>query len=331
MTPAIPDAPPPLVSVVVPAYNAASTLHATLASACAQTHARLEILVADDGSTDATREIVEGLASRDPRVRLLSGTHSGHPGAVRNRALREVRGEFVAFLDADDLWVKTKISDQLAALRRVPRANFSFTSTRLIAAGADPGPLDRPGPSEIAHPGLLALEHQGERGFELLLTRRRAIHTSSLMVARELAARIGPFSEDPRLRSAQDDDYILRVWRAGTPAPLPEVYVCALRHPSSVSAGNSWENIFALLEAAGAREHLSAGLKRRAWSAAWVVRGERELAKPDSAWRSPFARAWALDPLNPRRIPGLLVLVMPRRLARAFYGALRRRGIPYGF
>lgn len=328
MTPDIPDAPPPLVSVIVPAYNAASTLDATLASACAQTYARIEIIVADDGSTDATCELVERLASRDPRVRLLRGTHCGHPGVVRNRALREVRGEFIAFLDADDLWVATKIGDQLAALRRVPGADFSFTSARLLRAGADPGPLLRPGPREEAHPGLRTPEQHGQRGFELLLTRRRTIHTSSLVVTRDLAKRIGPFSEDPRLRSGQDDDYILRAWRAGTPAPLPEAYVCALRRPSSVSAGNSWENLFALLEAAGARETLSAGLRRRAWSAAWVVRGERELAKPDSAWRSPLARAWVLDPLNPRRFPALFALALPRGLARAFYGALRGRGIP---
>src|SRR5690606_11817597 len=109
----------PLVSVVIPAYDAQPFIAAAVASACAQTHRALEVLVVDDGSRDRTAAIVEALAARDPRVRLLRRPHRG-VAAARNRAIEEARGEYIAPLDADDIWLPAKIERQLRALERAP-------------------------------------------------------------------------------------------------------------------------------------------------------------------------------------------------------------------
>lgn len=101
-----------LVSVVIPAYNAGRFVGRTVESARAQTHRNLEILVVDDGSTDGTASVVESIARSDARVRLLSQENRGVAEA-RNAGLREARGEFVALLDADDLWHPAKIERQL--------------------------------------------------------------------------------------------------------------------------------------------------------------------------------------------------------------------------
>jgi glycosyltransferase involved in cell wall biosynthesis len=104
-----------LISVVIPAYNAARTLPQTLASVLAQTHTALEVLVVDDGSTDATGDTVAGVSRIDPRVRLLPQLRAG-VAAARNHGIEAARGAFLAVLDADDLWHPEKLAKQLARL-----------------------------------------------------------------------------------------------------------------------------------------------------------------------------------------------------------------------
>lgn len=100
----------PLVSVVTPVYNATRWLPQTLASVCAQTLTDWEHILVDDGSTDNSREIVEAAVARDPRIRLLCTPCNGGPAAGRNMALGAARGRFIAFLDADDLWLPEKLA-----------------------------------------------------------------------------------------------------------------------------------------------------------------------------------------------------------------------------
>ncbi|GGF01944.1 glycosyl transferase [Aliidongia dinghuensis] len=106
-----------LVSVIIPTYNAARFVERTLASVLAQTHARLEVLVVDDGSTDQTTAIVEAAALRDPRIKLFRRDHGG-VAAARNFALTQAEGTLIAPVDADDLWHPAKLAQQLAALAR---------------------------------------------------------------------------------------------------------------------------------------------------------------------------------------------------------------------
>lgn len=110
----------PLVSVVIPAYNAASTLGETLVSARAQSHRSLDIVVVDDGSTDHTHAIAASHAAADDRVRIVQQRNAG-VAAARNSGWRAARSELIAFLDADDLWAPTKIERQLHALQSAVR------------------------------------------------------------------------------------------------------------------------------------------------------------------------------------------------------------------
>jgi glycosyltransferase involved in cell wall biosynthesis len=121
-----------LVSVVVPAYNAAAFIAETLESALAQSHRALEVIVVDDGSTDSTPQVVEAFASRDPRVRLLRQRNRG-VAAARNLGIAEARGALIAPLDADDLWHPEKIARQVAAMRAAgPRVGMIYTWSSLI-------------------------------------------------------------------------------------------------------------------------------------------------------------------------------------------------------
>jgi glycosyltransferase involved in cell wall biosynthesis len=113
------DTAPPEVSVALPAFNAAATLPAALDSLLAQTHPRFEIVVADDGSTDATASVLAAHAARDARVRPLFLPHRGVAHAF-NAAVAAARGEFVARMDADDISLPRRLELQAAHLRAHP-------------------------------------------------------------------------------------------------------------------------------------------------------------------------------------------------------------------
>ncbi len=113
----------PLISCIVPVYNGERYLKEALDSILAQTYRPLEIIVADDGSTDGTASVV---ANYGNRVRCLWQPNAG-PAAARNRGLSLVQGEFVAFLDADDLWHPGKLERQIARFQARPGLDLCVT------------------------------------------------------------------------------------------------------------------------------------------------------------------------------------------------------------
>ncbi|HEX5412397.1 MAG TPA: glycosyltransferase [Terriglobia bacterium] len=117
---------PDLVSVIMPAYNAQRFLPMALSSARAQTYPNIEIIVVDDGSTDATADIAEAAARVDNRIRVVRQRNAG-VAAARNRGIAEARGDFIAPLDSDDVWHPRNISLQMEALVAAgPRAALSY-------------------------------------------------------------------------------------------------------------------------------------------------------------------------------------------------------------
>src|SRR5690606_30078013 len=120
--PAEPGAALPTVTVIVPAYHAAATIRTALDSVLAQTWPRLEVLVVDDASTDATARVVAEYAAADPRVRLIRAEVNGGTYVARNLALREATGEFVTCHDTDDWSHPAKIERQARHLLAHPEA-----------------------------------------------------------------------------------------------------------------------------------------------------------------------------------------------------------------
>jgi len=122
----------PLVSVIIPAYNAEAFIRAALGSAVHQTYRDIEIIVIDDGSLDRTAEIVREFMAQDPRVRLLQQANAG-VAAARNCGVRMARGSLIAPLDADDLWKPTKIERQVACfLATDDRLGLVYTWSHII-------------------------------------------------------------------------------------------------------------------------------------------------------------------------------------------------------
>lgn len=172
------------VQVVMPAYNAAEYVGEAIESVLAQTFADWELVVVDDGSTDATPDIVSSYA--DERIRLLRIEHAGLPAVARNRGLAESRSPFVAFLDADDFWREDKLERQLAVLGNQPAAGLVHTALETLQAGER-----RPYPPP---PSLFGSEPQFVR-----LAGRNFIIMSSVVIRRALLELHGVFDEDPQV------------------------------------------------------------------------------------------------------------------------------------
>lgn len=191
----------PAVSVIIPTWNRASLLRRTLASVLGQTVVPLEVLVADDGSTDDTAAVVHEFGARATHLAL---PHRGQPAAARNAALARARGNWVAFVDDDDLWQPDKLERQLALTHGGPA--LLCCNAGLI--DEHDAPLGRN--LHEAHP--LAKEPDVLRA----LIGGNYVVCSSVVAPAALIRAAGGFCEDPVLRGAEDYDLWLR---------------CALRAP----------------------------------------------------------------------------------------------------
>lgn len=121
-----------LVSVIMPAYNSEDFIAEAIRSVIEQSYHNWELLVIDDYSVDSTREIIQELSRKDDRIRLLSNTTNKGTHHSRNKGIKEAAGDFIAFLDADDLWKPEKLYMQLKLLQKEDIA-ACFSSYELIS------------------------------------------------------------------------------------------------------------------------------------------------------------------------------------------------------
>jgi glycosyltransferase involved in cell wall biosynthesis len=202
----------PLISCIVPVFNGERYLGEALESILAQTYRLLEIIVADDGSTDGTAAVV---ATYGDQVRYLRQENAG-PAAARNLGLSAVRGGFVAFLDADDLWHPEKLARQMA--RFEARADLEMCVTQ--AQNFWVPELREFGARHRDHPGLQ----------ETVCARSLC----TLLVQGSLVDRVGGFN--PEFSAGEDTDWFLRAFEHGAVMEsLPDVLMYRRWHRSNLS------------------------------------------------------------------------------------------------
>jgi glycosyltransferase involved in cell wall biosynthesis len=200
----------PSVSVVIPAYNAESYIDDALRSVLGQNYPDIEIIVVDDGSTDGTADRV---AAYQPRVHCYRRTNSGgYPGVPRNTGIEHCSGEYVCFLDADDIMVPDRVEKQAGFLSDHPEAGVVFTDYRNFSAN---GPADRSHFSTCSLVqemlgGKPSLVLTSEEATGLLLKENFGI-PSSLMIRREVLGAVPGFSKE--MQVGEDFHFYYRVAR----------------------------------------------------------------------------------------------------------------------
>ena len=123
----------PLISIIMPLYNALPFLDETIGSILAQTYDNWELIIVDDCSTDASADVARSYAEHDPRISLYESSENGGAGRARNLCLDHVRGDYVAFMDSDDVWFPEKLSRQLAFMQ-ANKAVMCFVSYETVDA-----------------------------------------------------------------------------------------------------------------------------------------------------------------------------------------------------
>lgn len=212
----MPRSAPPLISVIIPSWNAADFLPEALESIHAQKHVPLEIIIVDDGSTDRTAELIQGWSD----VRYLRQENQG-PSVARNTGIDSARGEILAFLDADDLWTPDHIDRLLSPLLADPSALFSWGASRV---------LNR------------RIESEGHSRWEVLHDSQPQFLIGSGLYRRTAFEVVGRF--DPALRFAEDVDWIATARQSGVAhVQIPELVLIYRKHEDGMTNGRTFREL----------------------------------------------------------------------------------------
>lgn len=208
----------PLVSVLISVYNGEKTIRETIQSILDQTFQDFEIVIINDGSTDSTLEIVNRI--QDSRIKVFSYPNAGL-NASRNRGISHASGEYVSFIDADDLWTADKLEGQLKALQENPNAAVAYSWTDYIDENSQ---FLRPGP------------HHNFTGdvFAKLLLADFIGSGSNPLIRKSAFAEVGNFDES--IKGGQDWDMWLRLARRYPFAVVPSVQILYRQYATSWSA-----------------------------------------------------------------------------------------------
>jgi GT2 family glycosyltransferase len=216
----------PLVSVIIPAYNAATTLERTLRSALDQTYPRIEVIVVDDGSLDDTLRLATELSVADARVTVHTQPNAGVAKA-RNKAIELAKGEYIAALDADDIWHATKLEKQMALMQSLsPRPGFVFSLYRTIDI----------------HDRVLGDSFPWSvQGYALCMNIVSNLvgNGSSLLFSRQTCLEVGGYDASLQQRGAQGCEDLmiqLRIARRYPVAVVPEYLVGYRQSPTMMSS-----------------------------------------------------------------------------------------------
>jgi glycosyltransferase involved in cell wall biosynthesis len=211
----------PRVSIVIPAYNAGNLIRPTLQSVLASTEGDFEVIVIDDGSSDNTAEAASGL---DPRIKVISRSNAGM-SATRNFGVAQGDSEFVALLDADDLWHPEKLRLQLQALSERPDFGFCFTGFTWWWGD------DKPAFMAEARTGAVDPTMYGWVYHHLILDNHAL--PSSVMLRRSAWDHLGPFRCDNQ--QTDDWEYLVRASHSFRFVRLQESFVLYRQLQSSLS------------------------------------------------------------------------------------------------
>ncbi|MBD1995857.1 glycosyltransferase family 2 protein [Leptolyngbya sp. FACHB-541] len=217
----------PLVSVIIPAYNAEAFIQRTLTSVLSQTYKNLEVLVIDDGSTDRTVEIVQAMAEGDRRIHLLQQPNSG-VAAARNLGIKHAKGEFIAPLDADDIWYPQNIEKQVQCF-----LTSDETVGLVYSWSVDIDEKDVP-------TGEFRAANIGGYIYKALICHNFLGNASASLIRRTCLEKVGYYNQELRKQGAEgceDWDLYLRIAEYYQFRAIPE-FLIGYRKISSSMSGN---------------------------------------------------------------------------------------------
>jgi glycosyltransferase involved in cell wall biosynthesis len=299
----------PKVSVIIPAHNAARFVTETIESVLHQTYRDLEVIVVDDGSTDETVQVLRAFKDRI----VLRSQPNGGVARARNAGARIATGEWLAFLDADDLWLPEKLERQLEL---ADAGTAWIYSDRFNFGSLGDGPEIQ---SEIT------TMHEGDV-FTALLAEGNFISSSTVIVRKEIFDRVGGYCEN--LRGTEDWDLWIRVSERNSIRFCPRPLLRYRIHSAGISHNydHMWRErrmVVARALALPRGKTFGWSMRRRIWSETWITNGVEAVrsGRVVAAFRE-FGRAvvaWPIGATPYREIIrlGLCQIPQGRRLVEA--------------
>jgi glycosyltransferase involved in cell wall biosynthesis len=301
------NTPSPRVSVVIPSYNRGATLGRAIHSVLQQDFRDLELIVADDGSTDQTKSVIAGF--QDPRLRYIRRPQRGGAGAARNTGIEHARAPLIAFLDSDDEWLPERLTKTVHALESAAPETELCLCALLRWNGRD----------VVYSP---ARDRMGTRKghFRKDILFHNFALTSTWLVRRSAFTRVGGFDE--QLRSLVDWEWLVRYSVAGKVVLLDLPLVVVYQSPDSISAHgpNYARSMQRLIELHGPSLAQQPGALAN-WH---YVRGKTLALSGDIAvGRRELWRAWRLWPADRRALAAWLLSLCGQNFFRKAWRGVR--------
>lgn len=219
----------PLISVVIPAYNAENFIAETLNSVLNQSYKNIEVLIIDDASADKTFDIIQKYAEKDSRIKPFRIDHAGVPSVPRNYGIKKAAGDFIAFVDSDDLWAFNKLEQQIKHFKNNSDAVLLYSMSVTF------------GEVNIFSPyyEVLPLPFRAAHSTDELLKKGNTIPLSSVLVKTGNLRAVNGFDEDPDMNVGEDYDLWIRLGRIGKIIFIPRIYTYYRIHKQQLS--NKWD------------------------------------------------------------------------------------------
>ncbi len=208
----------PRVSIIVPAHNAEKTILATLESVQRQTFSDFELIVIDDGSVDRTVDLANTL--QDSRLKIFSYQNGG-VSVARNRGIQHASGDFISFIDADDLWMPDKLQLQIEVLQKNPEAGVAYSWTTFVDEGGTVLYTQEP----VFHEGNV---------YPQLLVENFILNGSNVLIRRKFVEAVGDFYAP--LKYAEDWEFYIRLAVLCTFVLVPKHQIIYLRSSQSATS-----------------------------------------------------------------------------------------------
>lgn len=210
-----------LVSIIMPTFNAETTVIESINSIIAQTHTNWELLVTDDCSSDSTMDILSAFSDSDPRIKVFQNSQNSGAAVSRNKSIENAKGVFLAFLDSDDVWYPSKLKTQVAWMNKNQEVSFSFTAYELVNSNSES--LNK----------IVDLQGDGLKfSYKDMLFKRATLGCSTVMLKREAFDDLFM----PLIRTGQDYALWLKLLKQDRYAYLINVVLTKYRiMPNSIS------------------------------------------------------------------------------------------------
>jgi glycosyltransferase involved in cell wall biosynthesis len=302
----------PKISIIIPTYNRAGFIGETIKSVLFQDFADFEIIISDDGSTDDTEKKVAAFA--DERIRYFTKEHEGKPSRTRNYGIKQAKGQYISFLDSDDLLEKNALSVLAAEMDKDEAAGLVYGD--FVSFG--------PGSEKHKFTGYSRMKKSGYVFADLLMG--NFIYNIGILIRKKILDNIGLFDEDPQLIT-EDYQLFLRIARKCKIIHVPQVIARYRFHQNNISVKRRFDLLASNIKAVEGLYRTApfeAALFNKAMNKIHFDMGKECLLSGDGRARQFFMKAVSFAPFSVYSAASVFAAILPLSISGRLFSLMSR-------